>query len=34
VTKVEIEMGEGHYYKNQNIKNQKEHQKIWKPSLH
>ncbi len=27
-------MGEGHYYENQNIENQKEHQKIWKPSLH
>jgi hypothetical protein len=26
--------GKGHYYKNQNIKKQKEHQKICKPSLH
>ncbi len=24
-------MGKGHYYKFHNIKNQKEHQKIWKP---
>ncbi len=26
--------GKGHYYKNHNIENQKEHQKICKPSLH
>ena len=26
--------GEGHYYENQNIENQKEHRKICKPSLH
>jgi hypothetical protein len=25
-------MGKGHYYKNHNIKNQKEHQKICEPS--
>jgi hypothetical protein len=27
-------MGKGHYYKNHNVKNQKEHRKICKPSLH
>jgi hypothetical protein len=27
-------MGKGHYYKNQNVENQKEHQKICEPSLH
>ena len=26
--------GKGHYYKNHNIENQKEHRKICKPSLH
>ena len=28
-----VNLGEDHYYENQNIKNQKEHQKICKPSL-
>ncbi len=27
-------MGKGHYYENQNVENQKEHQKICEPSLH
>jgi hypothetical protein len=27
-------MGKGHYYEFHNVKNQKEHQKICKPSLH
>jgi len=27
-------LGKGHYYKNHNVENQKEHQKICKPSLH
>ncbi len=27
-------MGKGHYYENNNVKNQKEHRKICKPSLH
>jgi hypothetical protein len=27
-------MGKGHYYENHNVENQKEHQKICKPSLH
>jgi hypothetical protein len=27
-------LGKGHYYKNHNVENQKEHQKIYKPSLH
>jgi hypothetical protein len=27
-------LGKGHYYKNQNVKDQKEHQKNCKPSLH
>ena len=26
--------GKGHYYENHNVENQKEHQKICKPSLH
>jgi hypothetical protein len=29
---VDIILGKGHYYKNHNVKNQKEHQKICKPS--
>ncbi len=29
-----LSLGKGHYYKFHNIKNQKEHRKICKPSLH
>ncbi len=27
-------LGEGHNYEFHNVENQKEHQKIWRPSLH
>jgi hypothetical protein len=27
-----VKLGKGHYYKNPNVKNQKEHRKICKPS--
>jgi hypothetical protein len=29
-----FDTGKGHYYENHNVKKQKEHQKICKPTLH